>query len=72
MGITRALDGCGLTDPPLYVCPRVKRPRIGVSARVGVGYAGDWADAPWRFFDLESREVSRPPKSAIGRAQSEN
>jgi len=67
MGITRALDGYGLTEPPLYVCPRVSRPRIGVSARVGVGYAGEWADAPWRFFDLGSREVSRPPKSAIGR-----
>jgi|HubBroStandDraft_1064217.scaffolds.fasta_scaffold17152_4 DNA-3-methyladenine glycosylase len=68
MEITRAADGSALTEPPLYVCPRVRRPRIGVSARVGVGYAGDWADAPWRFFDLGSAEVSRPPKSAIGRA----
>jgi len=69
MQITRAADGLSLTEPPLYVCPRVGRPRIGVSPRVGVGYAKDWADAPLRFFDLGSTEVSRPPKSAIGRGR---
>jgi DNA-3-methyladenine glycosylase len=68
MEITRTADGLALTEPPLYVCRRVRRPRIGVSARVGVGYAGEWADVPWRFFDLDSSEVSRPPTSAIGRA----
>jgi DNA-3-methyladenine glycosylase len=68
MGITRALDGADLTAPPLYVCPRVRRPaRIVVTARVGVAYAGEWADRPWRFFDGASAHVSRPPKSAIGR-----
>lgn len=69
MGITRANDGANLTEPPLYVCQRVRRPRIGISARVGVGYAGDWADAPLRFLDLRSSEVSRPPKGAIGRGR---
>jgi DNA-3-methyladenine glycosylase len=66
MGLTRADDGRDLTDPPLYLCPRRGRPRIGVSARVGVGYAGRWADSPWRFFDQSSRHVSRPPRKAIG------
>jgi DNA-3-methyladenine glycosylase len=69
MGITRENDGADLTAPPLYVCSRVGRPRIGIGARVGVGYAREWADAPLRFFDLKSSEVSRPPKSAIGRAR---
>jgi DNA-3-methyladenine glycosylase len=67
MGITRALDGHDLTEPPLYLCPRQKRPRIVVTARVGVGYAGPWADRPWRFFDAQSAHVSKPPKSAVGR-----
>jgi DNA-3-methyladenine glycosylase len=67
MGITRALDGHDLTEPPLYLCPRSKRPRVAVTARVGVAYAGEWADRPWRFFDAESAHVSKPPKSAIGR-----
>jgi len=67
MGITRALDGHDLTRPPLFICPRLKRPRIAVTARVGVAYAGVWADRPWRFLDPGSPHVSKPPRSAIGR-----
>jgi DNA-3-methyladenine glycosylase len=67
MGITRALDGADLTTGPLYVCPRLARPRIAVTARVGVAYAGTWADRRWRFFDPKSPHVSKPPRSAIGR-----
>lgn len=67
MGITRAMDGEDLTGRTLYLCPRQRRPRIDVSARVGVAYAGPWADKPWRFFNPTSAHVSRPPKSAIGR-----
>lgn len=72
MGITRALDAHDLTEPPLYIClppPRSKRPAIAVTARVGVGYAGAWADRPWRFFDTASAHVSKPPKSAVGRSR---
>jgi DNA-3-methyladenine glycosylase len=70
MGITRALDGHDLAQAPLYLSPREPgrtRVRVGVSARVGVAYAGEWADRAWRFFDERSACVSRPPKSAIGR-----
>jgi DNA-3-methyladenine glycosylase len=67
MTTTRALDGHDLTTPPLYLCARPRRPRVAVSARVGVGYAGAWADRPWRFYDPTSAHVSRPAKSAIGR-----
>jgi DNA-3-methyladenine glycosylase len=68
MGVTRALDGHDLVEPPLYVCARPgKKPKLAVSARVGVAYSGEWADRPWRFYDAQSHHVSRPPKSAIGR-----
>ncbi|MDP9001348.1 MAG: DNA-3-methyladenine glycosylase [Myxococcota bacterium] len=67
LGITRAMDGWDLTEPPLYLCPRRGRPSIVVTARVGVTYAGAWADRPWRFLDASSAYVSRPPKRAIGR-----
>jgi DNA-3-methyladenine glycosylase len=67
MGITRGLDGQDLTRPPLCLLPRERRVRIGVSPRVGVAYAGEWADKPWRFFDTGSPHVSKPPRSAIGR-----
>jgi DNA-3-methyladenine glycosylase len=67
MELSRVHVGQDLTTPPLYLCGRLARPRIAVSARVGVAYAGAWADRPWRFYDQSSRHVSRPPRSAIGR-----
>ena len=69
MGISRAMDGHDLTCSPLYLCARSKRPRIAVTARVGVGYAGTWADRPWRFLDPTSACTSSPPRKAIGRPQ---
>lgn len=66
MGTTRALDAHDLTTPPLYLCGRTKRPRIAISERVGVAYAGTWAERPWRFYDPASVHVSRPPKKSIG------
>jgi DNA-3-methyladenine glycosylase len=71
LGITRADDAADLAGPQaprrIFIAPRDRRPRIGVTARVGVAYAGEWADRPWRFFDAASLHVSRPPRSAIGR-----
>jgi DNA-3-methyladenine glycosylase len=67
LGITRALDGRDLVSPALHVAPRTRRPRLGVTARVGVAYAGEWADRPWRFFDRDSAHVSRPSARFIGR-----
>jgi DNA-3-methyladenine glycosylase len=67
MGLSRVHNGQDLTEPPIYLCGRTRRPRIAVSARVGVGYAGVWADRAWRFYDPTSRHVSKPPAKAIGR-----
>jgi DNA-3-methyladenine glycosylase len=66
LGITRAHDGHDLTRAPLFIAPRRARPRIAVSARVGVAYAGEIAEAPWRFYDADSHHVSRPPARNIG------
>ncbi len=67
MVITRALDGEDLTGPRLYLLPRERRPRIAITARVGVGYAGEWAERPYRFYDARSPHVSKPPRKTIGR-----
>jgi len=67
LGITRADNGADLTADALFVSAREGRPGIAVTARVGVGYAGEWADRPWRFFDPASGSVSRPHKRLIGR-----
>ncbi len=68
MKISRAHNGCNVhtNDGQIWLLPRVGRPKIQTSARVGVGYAGDWAARPWRFFDSNSAHVSKPPKKAIG------
>lgn len=69
MGITRADDAVDLTLPTsrVFIAERERRPRIAVTARVGVAYAGEWADKPWRFYDAESAHVSRPSPRQIGR-----
>lgn len=67
LGITRSDDGADLVRGRIFLAARRRRPRIGVTPRVGVGYAGEWADRPWRFFDRESVHVSRPPLRSIGR-----
>jgi DNA-3-methyladenine glycosylase len=67
MGITRALNGCDLTGDTLFVAARRRRPRITVTARVGVAYAGEWADEPWRFLETGSVHASRPHARLIGR-----
>jgi DNA-3-methyladenine glycosylase len=69
MGITRVHDAVDLTSDLLFVAARRARPRITVTARVGVGYAGEWADRPWRFVDATSRHASRPAKRHVGRGE---
>jgi DNA-3-methyladenine glycosylase len=66
LGITRAQNGHDLTSAPLFVTPRARRPKIAVSARVGVAYAGEIAEAPWRFYDAESKHVSKPSARNVG------
>lgn len=67
LGITREDNAVDLVESEhLHLAPRIKRPRIAVSARVGVAYAGAIAEAPWRFYDATSRHVSRPPQKSIG------
>jgi DNA-3-methyladenine glycosylase len=46
---------------PLWICGRVgPEPQLWTGPRVGIDYAGDWADAPLRFCDRKSRHLSRP------------
>jgi DNA-3-methyladenine glycosylase len=67
MGITRTDNGVDLTGNRIFLLERDRRPRITVTARVGVAYAGDWADRPYRFYDASSKHVSRPSPKQIGR-----
>jgi DNA-3-methyladenine glycosylase len=65
LGITVAESGRDLVDGrelALFRRPRGRGPslpRIGVSARIGIDYAGEARNWPLRFFDLDSAAVSR-------------
>ena len=57
-GIGRAAYGADLCGPELFLAEGAPT-RSASSPRIGVDYAGDWAQKPWRFFDPKSRYVSR-------------
>ncbi len=62
LGITVGASGQDLVgngDFGIFRRRRNRRPRIGVSPRIGVAYAGDASRWPLRFFDLDSPAVSR-------------
>ncbi|MGH8131870.1 MAG: DNA-3-methyladenine glycosylase [Steroidobacteraceae bacterium] len=60
MHIDRRFNGIDLRGGVLWIerAPRAAPARIGRSARIGVDYAGEWAQRPWRFFDRASCYVS--------------
>jgi DNA-3-methyladenine glycosylase len=64
LGLDRSHYGLALTKAPLYICEGVeassRRASIGRSARIGVDYAGSWAEKPWRFFLKGNAFVSGP------------
>jgi DNA-3-methyladenine glycosylase len=61
LDIDKRAYGLDLCGSQLFLCDG-PRGRVARSARVGVDYAGAWAERPWRFFELGNAYVSRPPK----------
>ena len=64
MHIDRRLNGVDLAGDVLWLeraAARAPPLRIARSPRIGVDYAGAWAQRPWRFFDRASAYVSTAP-----------
>ena len=61
--IDRRLNGADLLGDALWLEEprRRQRVRIARATRIGVDYAGEWAQRPWRFFDRDSPYVSTAP-----------
>jgi DNA-3-methyladenine glycosylase len=70
MNIDRTLTGTDLTGETLWIERLVRSVRLEtVSAtRIGVAYAGEWAERPWRFYDRHSPYVSTVSAAARRRA----
>jgi len=58
-GIDRSLNGADLTDGPVYLTEGPRPPRVVARRRIGVAYAAEWADEPWRFLVADDPNVSR-------------
>lgn len=58
--IDRGLNGADLLGSTLWIekPERYRAPRVTRSTRIGVDYAGVWAEKPWRFFERDSMYVS--------------
>jgi DNA-3-methyladenine glycosylase len=59
-GIDKSHYGVDLTRGPLFLSESSQPPgKLGRSPRIGVDYAEEWAEKPWRFFEAGNRWVSR-------------
>jgi DNA-3-methyladenine glycosylase len=56
--IDRSAYGADLTSGPLYLLDGPS-PKLARGPRVGIDYAEEWAQKPWRFYDPASPFVSR-------------
>jgi DNA-3-methyladenine glycosylase len=65
LGIDRSLNGADLQDGAVWVediGKKIKSGRIQASARIGIDYAGEDAQLPWRFTLENNPWVSVKPK----------
>jgi DNA-3-methyladenine glycosylase len=60
MEISRSQNKTDLTSPPLYIkdAPPVPPYDIVETTRIGVDYAGEWKNNPWRFYIKGNSYVS--------------
>ena len=60
MGVDRSLNAVNLSGRTIWIEDRKLDPgQIAASPRIGVDYAGEYRDKPWRFFASDSPHVSR-------------
>ena len=59
LGLTRAYNRHDLLTPPLTFGEGTPPKTVVTTTRVGIDFAGAWRDAPLRFYDADSRFVSR-------------
>jgi DNA-3-methyladenine glycosylase len=61
LGIDRQLDGADLVGSRVWLeeYERIPRSKIATGSRIGIDYAEDWVDKPWRFWLKGNEYVSR-------------
>ncbi len=61
MGIDRSLDGADLLGDHVWLeaGQPIRRSQIGSGPRIGIDYAEEWVNKPWRFWIKDNPYVSR-------------
>ncbi len=61
LGIDRSLDGADLLGEQVWLeaGEKISRSRIASGPRIGIDYAEEWIDKPWRFWIKNNPYVSR-------------
>ena len=61
MGIDRSLDGADLLGEHVWLeaGQQIRRPQIASGPRIGIDYAEEWVEKPWRFWIKDNPFVSR-------------
>jgi DNA-3-methyladenine glycosylase len=62
MDITKAENKLDITAPPFYIkdAEPVAELMVVEATRIGVDYAAEWKDKPWRFYIKKNPYVSKP------------
>jgi DNA-3-methyladenine glycosylase len=65
LGITRELNGEDLMGERIWVeeYRKIKKSEIAVGPRVGIDYAEEFIDMPWRFWVKDNQFVSKAKQS---------
>jgi DNA-3-methyladenine glycosylase len=60
MGLTKNQNGADLCTKPFYIRngETIDERDIAIATRIGVNYADDWKDKPWRFYIKDNPFVS--------------
>ena len=67
LGIDRALDGADLRGDRVWIeaaTRRIPASAVARGPRVGIDYAQEWVERPWRFWIRNNPFLSRPDTSA--------
>ncbi len=59
LGITREQNGINLGGDVLWISPKTEKYKIKEVPRVGIDYAEEYKDKPWRFYIENNRFISK-------------
>lgn len=59
LGITREQNGIDLNGDVLWISPKTEICEVVAAPRVGIDYAEEYKDKPWRFYAKDSRFISK-------------